>query len=175
MKCKKGQIKVNGKCKLARSNKKNKPINVRNLWIVVVIAGTIILSILLFYGGSQGWFKSLSVIEDVDLINYIESPQNMKITSCSLSITPSSVNAGGMITGTIVDGRKAFCQVFAKRNNEPWVRVFGGYADANGLISDERVVNMQGSYSFRGICDTNENNRIDTEDCLTNFAGLIVS
>lgn len=173
MKCKKGYKKVGDKCNKRSNSKIDNSVNINNMWVFIIIFGIFVIAGILFYGGSQGWLESLSVIEDEDIIDYIEGPENNK-TQCSFSMDLESINSGEIITGTIFDGGNSFCQVFSSRDGEDWVRIFGGTANQIGFISDDRVVTATGSYLFRAICDTSGDNRIGIDDCLTNSVSLEV-
>jgi len=173
-KCKRGSKKVGGKCVKNKVyfNKKNS-INWDSMWIFVSIFGILLIAGIFFYGGNQGWFKSLSIIEDTDIVNYLENPNHAIDTSCSLALSPGSIYVGDRTTGTIVDGKNSFCQVFANDGIQ-WLKVYEGYTDANGVLVNTRTVSTVGSYVFRAICDLNNNNRVDLDDCLTNPANLEV-
>jgi len=174
MKCKRGYSKEKGKCVKNKTYFNNKnSINWDSMWIFVTIFGILLMAGIFFYGGNQGWFKSLTVIEDTDLISYLDTPNHEIDYSCSLALSPGSIYVGDRTTGTIVDGKNSFCQVFANDGTQ-WLKVYEGYADANGVLVNTRTINTVGSYVFRAICDLNNNNRVDLEDCLTNPAELEV-
>ena len=168
MKCKRGYGKEKGKCVKNKTyfNKKNS-VNWDAMWIIVTVFGMVILGSVLFYGGGQGWFKSLTVIENTDLISYLDTPNHQIDYSCSLDISPGSIYVGDRTTGTIVGGPNSLCQVFANDGTQ-WLKIYEGYTDANGVLVDTRNINTVGSFTFRAICDLNDNNRVDMDDCLTN-------
>ena len=173
MKCKKGYKKSGDKCVKRNSHsKKNKPFNWDALWIIVTIFGIVIMAGIFFWGGSQGWFTSLTVIGDTDLISFLNMPETISPT-CSLSISPNSIWAGDRTTGTIVDGKNKLCHVYVL-NGGTWLKAFEGYTDSNGVLTNTRTMNLPGDYIFRAVCDLNNNNRVDTSDCLTNQAELTV-
>lgn len=173
MKCKKGYKKSGDKCvKTNPHSKRKNKINFDALWIFVTIFGILIIAGLVFWGGSQGWFKSLTVIEDTDLISFLNNPETISQT-CSLSITPNSIWVGDRTTGTIVDGKNKLCHVYVLQGGD-WLSAYQGYTDSNGVLTNTRTMNFPGDYIFRAICDLNDNNRVDTSDCLTNQAELTV-
>lgn len=173
MKCKTGYKKSGDKCvKTSRksSSRKNK-INFDALWIFVTIFGIIVLAGIFFYGGSKGWFKSLTIVDDAELITLLNMPETA--SSCSLSISPNSIWAGDRTTGTIVDGKNKLCHVYVYQGGS-WLSAYQGYTDSNGVLINTRTMNFPGNFIFRAVCDINEDNRVDTGDCLTNKASLTV-
>ncbi len=172
MKCKKGYKKSGDKCVKTKSRSKKNKINLDALWIFVTIFGILIIAGLVFYGGKAGWFKSLTVIEDTDLISFLNEPEVIS-TTCSLSISPNSIWVGDRTTGTIVDGKNKLCHVYVLQGGD-WLSAYQGYTDINGVLTNTRTMNLPGDYIFRAICDLNNNNRVDTSDCLTNQAELTV-
>ena len=172
MKCKKGYKLKDGKCVKTNPRSKNNKTNSNTLWIIVTIFGILIIAGIVFYGGKAGWFRSLTVVEDTDLINYLNLPETIS-TTCSLSISPNSIWVGDRTTGTIVDGKNKLCHVYVLQDGD-WLSAYQGYTDSNGVLTDTRTMNLPGDYIFRAICDLNEDNRVDTGDCLTNQADLTV-
>jgi len=174
-KCKRGYHLSEGKC-ISNANarvKRNNSINMDAMWIFVAIFGIVVIAGIILYGGHSGWFKSLSVIEDNDLVQYLNTPNGEVDYSCSLSLNPTSIYVDDRTTGTIVDGKNSFCQVFASDGTQ-WIKVYEGYTDAEGLLVDTRMISTVGDFVFRAICDLNNNNRVDTDDCLTNPVELTV-
>jgi hypothetical protein len=173
-KCKRGYKRIDGKCVSNSSyfGKKNS-INWNAMWIFITIFGILLIVGTIFYGGNKGWFKSLTVIEDTDLISYLNTPEEVIDSSCSLAFSPNSIYVGDRTTGTIIDGKNSFCQVFANDGIQ-WVKVFEGYTNEDGVLVNTRNINTVGDFIFRAICDRNNNNRVDIDDCLTNQADLSV-
>lgn len=173
-KCDKGYKKVDGKCVRNNSykNRKNN-INFNALWIIISIVGVVAIVGVFIYGGNAGWFRSLAIIENTDLISYLNTPEGENSYMCSLSLSPTSIYVGDRTTGTIVDGKNSLCQVFAY-DGVRWAKVYEGYTDANGVLIDTRNINVVGNFVFRAICDQNNNNRVDMDDCLTNQQEMTV-
>jgi len=174
-KCKKGYKKVDGRCVQSSGNNfnKRKKVNMDALWIIISVFGVVALLLLFFYGGERGWFKSLAVIENTDIVNYLNTPQETISNSCSLALSPNTIYVGDRTTGSIIDGKNSLCQVFAN-DGTSWAKVYEGYTDANGVLVNTRNINVVGNFMFRAICDQNNNNRVDTGDCLTNQVELNV-
>ena len=172
MKCKKGYKKLDGKCKKTNPRSNKNKLNIDNLWIIITIFGILVIAGIFFYGGKAGWFKSLSVIDDTNLISFLNMPETISPT-CSLSFSPNSIWAGDRTTGTIVDGKNKLCHVYVLQDGN-WLSVYQGYTDSNGVLINTRTIHLPGDYIFRAVCDLNDNNRVDTSDCLTNQADLTV-
>lgn len=173
MKCQKGYKKVGDKCERKSYSKSNGPVNINAMWMFITIFGIFIIAGAVFYGGSQGWFRSLSVVNNEEIVSYLDGEVGIQ-DSCSLSLNPSFIYVGESVTGSLNDGINSFCQVFASEGVE-WTKVYEGYTDNNGYLEATRQINTAGNYVFRAICDLNNNNRIDVDDCLSNPADLVVS
>lgn len=174
VKCKKGYKKVGSKCKKNTSSKGKGAVNVKNMWIYIIVLGVLFFGGLFFYGGNAGWFRDLSVVGDTTIINYLNTPDDgVSDSSCSLSFSPNSIYEGDRTTGTIIDGKNSLCRVFAFDGTN-WINIYEGITDANGVLVSTRNIDMVGNFIFRAVCDSNNNGGFDSGDCLTNTEELTV-
>ena len=157
VKCKKGYKKVGSKCKKNTSSKGKGAVNVKNMWIYIIVLGVLFFGGLFFYGGNAGWFRDLSVVGDTTIINYLNTPDDgVSDSSCSLSFSPNSIYEGDRTTGTIIDGKNSLCRVFAFDGTN-WINIYEGITDANGVLVSTRNIDMVGNFIFRAVCDSNNN------------------
>jgi len=178
MKCKKGYHKKDGKCVKASNSPKKLKINPNTQWIIIAVFGILIIAGIFFYGGNAGWFSSLSItgdittVGDTTLVSYLNTPE-VSTPDCSLSFSPNSIYEGDRTTGTIIDGKNSLCKVFAFDGTD-WLEVYEGTTDASGVLVSTRNIDIVGDFSFRAVCDSNNNGGFDIEDCLTNREELTV-
>jgi len=175
MKCKTGYKQIEGKCvkKGIMSKVFGKTFNYS--WIFWII-GILLLIGVFWYGGTEGWFKGIFnqnntyFISEGDINNFLAGTAS---GDCTLDLSPNSIYAGDMITGTLTDGKNTRCYLLAN-SGSGWQLVYEGITDANGIYTETRNIDTVGNFIFRAICDRNHNNQMDTLDCLTNQENLIV-
>jgi hypothetical protein len=152
--------------------KRKKDNNV--VWIVLGISALI----LFWYGGTSGWFQGIFnqsntySFVDKDINEFLKEPHSFS-GECTLDLSPNSIYSGDQVTGRIYDGKNTMCWVLAS-DGGPWGLVYEGRTDNNGYLIDTRNIDIVGNFVFRAICDANKNERMDTQDCLTNQETLTV-
>jgi len=136
--------------------KKNNKTN----WII----GIAIVAFL--YGGSQGWFGTTTTTTIVgDTINRLEqAPIQLAEETCSLSISPSTIISGQLVTGNIQASPRVFCETYAKHEGV-WAKVWEGNTDINGRVTDSENIFVTGDFIFKSICG----------QCTTNEASLTIN
>lgn len=130
------------------------------IWVILIIAAIGVF----YYGGTQGWFKGNFSIINQETTNQLESP--ITISTCTASISPSTITAGNLVSGTVQDGSNTFCEVYGKMvGTTEWRKIAEGTTNSAGSITFTDTFSVVGTFYFRAICG----------DCLTNQVTLIVN
>jgi len=147
-----------------------------NLWVALALfLGLLLIAGAIFHGAKQGWFQSsVNVITNSSTVNMLENPNPSQInpSRCQLYLSDNEICLGDNVTGEIKDGANNLCWVYA--SDGTWRKVWEGYTNAQGLISETHTINILGHFNFRAICDMNDNLVPDVGDCVTNGVELDV-
>ena len=134
--------------------------------LIIVIALILGLYFLLKSRGFALFSLSQSIINQLD---------NEKDGSCSLVISPSQINLGDSVTGTIKADSDTDCITFAKQQGtSDWKIIYEGTTDSSGELSDTAFINIEGTFDFRAICKscvTNRDTLIVTSSCTETDSG----
>lgn len=145
--------------------------NNQTIWVIIAI----VIVIAFIWGLKTGKFQSIVNLNQT-IIERLENPIPVPGVTCSLSINPSVITAGDLVTGTITDGKNAYCEGFMKMvGTEDWRKVSEGRTDINGRATYSENFYVVGNFLIAGICDTNGNNYLDAQDCVTNQVSLRVN
>jgi len=148
---------------MARKQKEKKG----NKNLLYFVIGALVIMVLMKSNGTETNTTTLSTI---DLLN---NPP-IQTAECTLNIVEEEICVGDTMTGVIKDGVLKTCYVYAN-DGSGWKLV---YTDNTGVLGDLRKIqqiNILGTFTFRAICDLNENDYIDVDDCITNPDTLIVT
>jgi len=128
--------------------------NNSGMWIgiAIVIAAIII---------SQNLDLTFSTVNQ-ETINQLE---NNVIGTCSVSISPTVIDAGDSITGKVKDGKDTLCSIYGKLVGDDWIKIGEGMTNAFGELEIIDTLSVPGSFQFRAICG----------DCATNTVNLLVN
>lgn len=130
------------------------------------IITTIVLIIVIAYGGQQGWFQAkysntTNYISNTDTINKLD---NSPVGTCTLSLSPTTMYSGDAVIGTIKDGANTQCDIYAN-DGTGWRLVLTANTDASGTLVGTNNILVTGTFHFRAICGS----------CITNEATLTVN
>jgi hypothetical protein len=138
--------------------------------VLSILAGLI----LVWYGGTQGWFKFVFNINNPpytiappDVIVILDRPPTT-LETCTLAITPQAVFTGDSVTGIIQDGANRQCDIYARgtaEGAETWRLIFSGRTDTTGRLSSTQNIELLGEFRFKALCGT----------CITNEVTLYVN
>lgn len=134
------------------------------LLIILVLGG------ILIFGGTQGWFKSItnSTVNN----NQIPNPSNVQNQFSSyqngLWFSPTTICVGGSSTGNIdTNIPNGKCTIFIN-NNGVWNVMKSITLNANGGYSESQTVNVAGTATFNAVCcDSQQNCKISNQASLT--------
>lgn len=136
--------------------------------LIATIASVLIVLAVLIYGGTQGWFKlNFSFTSNLgsDILDRLNN-EPAKQAECTASLSQTTINFGGSVTGTIKDGSNTLCEVYGKMvGTDDWRKVAEGRTDMNGLLTYTDTISVEGAFDFRVICGT----------CITNTVRLVVN
>ena len=139
----------------------NTEIDINTILILGLVA-------FLFYGGNQGWFKSETFVTNTETNNILEGTTILDSKeSCFLYISKGEICTGDFITGKITNGINHNCYTFASDGTK-WNLIHTGNTGDDGRLSASERINVEGSFTFRSICDINNNGIFDDGDCITN-------
>ena len=144
--------------------KKSKKYNFAGIKLSETAIAVLILAIVLFYGGQQGWFKGGTSYERVQNETLIKTLEVSTSGSCSLTFSKGTYITTEIITGTITNGRNTNCNVYYQSgNNWFWLGVVN--TGSTGRVSvNGGPISAPGAYTFRAICDA----------CVTNRATITI-
>lgn len=149
-----------------------------------ILIGMLVVSGTVWYGGTHGWFNSLSntynnYFGDKNTENFFQNPdtiidtimntpqqENMVVT---LVVTPPKICVGDFVTGKISSNNLpgANCRVFLSANNGEWKKLFDVKLDNEGKYSQQTQIFSSGTARLAAICCS------DDGLCrLSNFASL---
>jgi hypothetical protein len=122
-------------------------------------AGAIlVIAIVLYYGGQQGWFKApIGVVYNIQNfqnsssfpINQINSNYNVL-----LDLNPNTICVGDYSTGKITSNTGAYtpCATFTQSGATTWQLYKTVLLDANGVYTEAQRVNTAGTAQFIAVC-----------------------
>lgn len=102
-----------------------------------------------------------NVVKDTRIIEILNNQQQ---GSCSITVNPSVINPGDLVTMTIVASPNDFCEVYGEHDGV-WLEIGEGSLGSTGVASVSEEIFLEGDFSFRAICG----------DCVTNTASLTVN
>jgi hypothetical protein len=144
-----------------------------NLLILLAVVGVIV------YGGVNGWFNF-----NFNFNNQIVSPETLQELekpvkpgcSITLSLTPTTLTSGDVITGTLQNGANAYCEAFGKMiGTSDWRKIWEGRTNINGMVTYSDSLLVAGNFVFAVMCDTNGNGILDAQDCVSNEVSVNVN
>lgn len=133
---------------------------------IITIFGILLFAGILWYGGTHQWFKAefQSILPLPYYPPELNNPDAQ--TSCSATISPSTITAGDTVTGTIQDGKNQFCEVFGiMEGTDSWRKIAEGTTSSSGGLVFISPFSVVGTFRFRAICGS----------CITNMATLTVN
>ncbi len=128
-------------------------------WTTIILVGIIIL---LAVGIKQGWINRTvyTNVTNQETLNKLDSDQLE--SQCVITLSPSTITAGDLVTASISDGANTVCEIFAKSNLVPWIKIGELKTESDGKKEINSVFNYTGTFQFRAICG----------DCVTNIVNL---
>jgi len=130
--------------------------------IVVLILSSFFGLYFILKSNGINLFNLNIIVNNETIINQLNDDPS---GSCTLDISPSLINLGDSVTGTIYDGDNTECVVFAKpQGTDDWKIVYSGKTNENGVLTDTFPIGVVGTFDFRAICGS----------CITNRESLAV-
>ena len=117
----------------------------------------LVLIIIIFGGVYYGYTNNLIAFrwEDRASPEQQEFLDTTPTADCRLTISPSSIDFGDLVTGTIwTKNPTTFCEIFAReKTDDTWLKIAEGTTNLDGnLVSSENIY-VAGDFVFAGLCE----------------------
>lgn len=128
--------------------KKQKKLVQNIVWvsIAVIFIGVFI------WGGTHGWFKSLSIFQQPPQTPYPDKVTEYLTYTANLNLQPNNICSGDLVTGTIVSNiYNGLCSIFVDAG-AGYVLFANVNLDATGRFSQAGRVDPLGTSTFIAVC-----------------------